>query len=255
MSATPAASPWKPDLLLPAWRTAGPREARAARSRISRLAIALERSYGTPDLGNLDDPLDEAAYIILTYQTDLDRARMVWAQLKARFPNWDAVLEAPAAELELVLRPSGFQRARAKLIRDLLGAVRKRWGLLSLAALDGLASDAAEVELRALPGLDIKGARCVLLYSLGRPVFPVDSNAFRFMQRYGVVAPAARYRRVSTHDELQALVPPEHRHALHVNLVVHGQRTCLPRIPRCGVCPVRRNCAMGRSQNRPGLSL
>jgi len=216
---------------------------------MKRLAYALERAYGTPDLGNLQDPLDEAVYIILTYQTDLDRARTVWQLLKSRFPDWDGALASPQEALEQVLQPSGFQRARAKLIRNLLAAVRRRWGQLSLKFLQLMTSEAAETELRGLPGLDIKGARCVLLYALNRSVFPVDSNTFRFMHRYGVIAPGAVYRRMATHNGLQSLVSPAHRHRLHVNLVVHGQRTCLPRNPKCSDCPVRRECPTPHSES------
>ncbi len=227
-------------LLSPRWRSG---KVSALRGRMRRLARILAREYGTPNLGNLPDPLDEAVYIVLTYQTDIARARSVWAELKRCFPSWGGVLDAPVAKLELVLGPSGLQRARAKLIRQLLEAVRLRWGTLSLDALHAMGDAEAETELRALPGLDIKGARCVLMYSLRRPVFPVDSNTFRFMQRFGVVRPSARYRRKTTHDGLQALVAPDDRHALHVNLVVHGQQTCMPKTPKCGACPVRRSCA------------
>ncbi len=242
--------PFRSTLLCPKWRTGIPSHKRAVRRRMQRLARIFERVYGTPDLGNLADPLDEAIYILITYQTDLERARAVWAELKARFPLWRDVLSAPAAELERVLRPSGFQLSRARLIRSMLQVVRRRWGALSLQALEMLDSERAEVELRALPGLDIKGARCVLMYALGRAAFPVDSNVFRFMRRYGVVASSARYRRKSTHDELQDLVAPSDRYRFHVNLVVHGQRTCVPRNPRCGSCVVQRTCSTGRDSSR-----
>jgi endonuclease-3 len=209
---------------------------------MARLADALERAYGTPDLGNHADPLDEAIYILITYQTDLARARGVWTALKQRFPSWTSVLEAPADVLRELLRPAGFQTARAVLIRQLLRAVVTRWGEPDLRALAKLSTAGAETELRALPGLDIKGARCVLLYSLNRPVFPVDSNTFRFMQRFGVLGEESRYRRRATHDDLQSRVSPADRYRLHVNLVVHGQRICLPRKPKCPDCAVRRSC-------------
>jgi endonuclease-3 len=57
-----------------------------------------------------------------------------------------------------------------------------------------------------------------------------------------VLAPEAVYRRRSLHDELEGLVQPERRRALHVNLVIHGQRTCLPRTPRCSACPAHSAC-------------
>jgi len=76
---------------------------------------------------------------------------MVWQQLKARFPKWDDALDSPQAALEQVLQPGGFQRARARLIRKLLAAVRERWGELSLRSLEPMTSETAEAELRALP--------------------------------------------------------------------------------------------------------
>jgi endonuclease III len=230
--------------IAPPWR-----DIERARRRMRRLSAVLAATYKTPDLGNVADPLDEAVYILLTYQTDIPRARQVLAALKTAFRSWQAVLEAPDAELSEVLRPSGFQRARARLVRKLLGGVLHSWGTLSLAPLHAFTDAAAEAELRALPGLDIKGARCVLLYSLGRSVFPVDSNVYRFMRRYGVLASESRYRRRATHDDLQELVPPAVRHDLHVNLVVHGQTTCLPRRPLCSVCPVRRTCPTGQGRS------
>lgn len=236
-----------PDLLRPAWRAATLNQERAIRRRVERLSATIEAFYGTPNLGNLDDPLEEAVYIILTYQTDLERARKVWTAFREQFQNWETVLSAPSIALEKVLQPSGFQQARARLIRSLLAAVQDRWSVLSLESLRSLTTAAAEAELRSLPGLDIKGARCVLLYSLGRAVFPVDSNAFRFMHRFGVLQPGARYRRRSTHDQLQGLVHPALRRNLHINLVAHGQQTCLPRKPRCRRCPVRRSCLAART--------
>jgi endonuclease III len=93
-----------------------------------------------------------------------------------------------------------------------------------------------------LPGLSWKGARCVLLYSLGRHVLPVDSNTFRILQRTGVLSRQAVYRRRTVHDAIQAAVPAHRRRTLHVNLVVHGQRTCLPRAPQCPRCPLNADC-------------
>jgi endonuclease III len=227
--------------LTPQWR-----DHALARRRIARVARALERAYGTPKLGNLPDPLDEAAYIILTFQTDIPRARLVWTALKAHFPSWREVLDAPDADLASVLRPSGFHFARARLLKAMLREVVRLIGELSLDVCRRMTTEDAEALLRSLPGLDRKGARCVLLYSLDRAVLPIDSNAYRFSSRYGILKAGTRYRRASVHDALQRIVPPRLRHDLHVNLVVHGQQTCTPRAPNCPGCPVRRSCVTGR---------
>jgi endonuclease III len=218
----------------------------AGRKRVRRLAALLAKTYGTPDLGNLIDPLDEAVYILLTLQTPISRAREVWLALRARFTTWDQVLSAPQEALADVLRPSGFHCQRAKILHDLLRAVRATFGELSLARCGAMITEEAERQLRGLPGLDRKTARCILLYSFDRAVFPVDSNTYRFSQRYGILRSDTRFRRASVHDALQALVPPAERRALHVNLVVHGQRTCLPRAPLCSTCAVRRSCETGK---------
>lgn len=219
-----------------------------AQARMERLAERLSNAYGTPNLGNVSDPLDECIYILTTYQTDLPRAQLVFDHLRRTFPTWEALMDGARHKLEDVLRPSGFQRSRAGIIRKLLAAVKARFGVYSLEALRAMSAEDAERELRALPGLDFKGARCVMLYSLGKRVLPVDSNTFRFMGRYGVLAKTARYRRRTTHDGLQRLVPEDARYALHVNLVVHGQTTCLPRTPKCSTCCVRETCSTGRSR-------
>jgi len=216
---------------------------------MSRLAERLARAYGTPDLGNQLDPLDEAVYIVLTYQTDLSRAQQTYRALRTRYPTWEQVASADARELADILRPSGLQRSRARLLRLLLESVRTRFGAYDLSKLRGTARTEAEAELRRLPGMELKGARCVLLYALGVPALPVDSNTFRFMRRFGVLTPRSIFRRKVVHDGLEQLVPPSCRHSLHVNLVVHGQRTCLPHGPRCPVCPVRRSCSTGRTMS------
>lgn len=220
--------------------------ARGARSRLERLDKLLEAAYQTPEtsLGNKCDPLDEAVYIILSFQTDLARFTATWARLRKAYPTWARLDRASESSIARVLREGGLQRQKARTLKQLFAAVKSAAGTLSLDALRGMDTKAAEALLLRLPGLSWKGARCVLMYSLGRDAFPVDSNVFRVLKRMGVLPRSAVYRRRSLHDKLQELVPPGRRRALHVNLVVHGQRTCLPLAPKCGACAVRPICAM-----------
>src|SRR5205823_13277940 len=115
-------------------------------------------------------------------------------------------------------------------------------GKHSLDLLRTMSDEEAERLLTRLPGLSWKAARCVLLYSLQRDVLPIDSNTFRILKRTGVLSRRAVYRRRTLHDAIQAAVPAHRRRALHVNLVVHGQRTCLPRAPKCVGCPLNTDC-------------
>lgn len=217
---------------------------RGASERLAHIDEILEATYGTPEagLGNKDDPLDEAIYIILSFQTDLRRSSATWSRLRESYPTWDAAERATASEMARVLRQGGLQRQKARTIKKLLLVVREFAGELSLNLLRWMNDSDAERVLTRIPGLSWKAARCVLLYSLGRDVFPVDGNTFRILKRSGVLSRRAVYRRRILHDALQATVQASRRRSLHVNLVVHGQRTCLPRNPKCRECRLLSTC-------------
>jgi endonuclease III len=212
--------------------------------RLAHIDSVLETAYGTPEgaLGNKPDPLDEAIYIILSFQTDLRRFSSTWCRLRAAFPSWDVLEGAAARDVARILRDGGLHRQKARTIRRLLREVRKVVGEHSLDLLRAMNDEEAEKLLTRLPGLSWKAARCVLLYSLGRDVLPIDSNTFRILKRTAVLSRRAVYRRRALHDAVQAAVPSHRRRALHVNLVVHGQRTCLPRTPDCACCPLNADC-------------
>ncbi len=226
--------------------TTAPPLRRGARERLAKMDRLLEKAYGTPEaeLGNKSNPLDEAIYIILSFQTDLARFGATWARLRSAYPRWEELERAPARQVARVLREGGLHRQKARTLKRFLIGVRRTAGELSLKFLAGMPDEEAEQVLTRLPGLSWKGARCVLLYGLRRDVFPVDGNTFRILKRAGVVNSTAIYRRRSLHDALQAAVPAPRRRALHVNLVIHGQRTCLPLVPQCERCPMRSVCAM-----------
>ena len=219
---------------------------RGARCTLQELDRLLDDAYGAPevDLDNKDDPLDEAVYIVLSFQTDLDRFRLVWKELRTTFPTWEQLALAPLRRVVKVLRPGGLQEQKAQTIRKLLKAAKEETGSYSLDVLQNMDDDEAERFLTHLPGLSWKAARCVLLYSLGRDVFPVDSNSFRIFKRAGVLGDRSVYRRRGLHDSLQEAIDRSRRKPFHINLVVHGQRTCLPRRPRCSSCAARSICPM-----------
>lgn len=214
------------------------------RLKLRALDRLLARTYGAPEvlLGNQANSLDEAVYIILSFQTDLTRFKETWQRLKAAFQQWEDAEYATVDEISAVLRPGGLHRQKATTIKRLLRAVRTDFGELSLDALRPMSSADAERALTRLPGLSWKGARCVLLYSLNRDVFPVDGNTLRIFQRTGVIPHSAVYRRRALHDGLQGAVAPPRRRPFHVNLIVHGQQICLPQSPRCPHCPVLNSC-------------
>lgn len=190
-------------------------------------------------LGNKSDPLDELVYIALTVMTEFG-VPAVYDSIRTRFSSWDAVLAADEGELVDLLRPIGLYHQRARRIREMLKAIREREGNLDLRGLHRLNDAEAEAYLVTLPGVGKKVARCVMLYSLGRDVFPVDAHVLRVLKRLGLADESLTLQKAQ--DALQEQIPDILRFTLHVNLVVHGRTVCRARKPRCGECVLAASC-------------
>lgn len=223
---------------------------------LDRISELLESQYGSADLGNKTDPLDELVYILLSVQTQQSGFQRTYKALRQRYPKWSAVIRAPMTQLVGVLRRGGLGRQKAKLLKGVLidalriskASARERGHRSSvirepsLSHLEFLTDEKAEAELTRLKGVGPKTARCVLMYSLGREVFPVDTNVYRIFQRIGLVQGTPWKK---SHDLLQDLVPRTLRRQLHVNLVHHGRKICTPRNPKCCECSLVSFCAHG----------
>lgn len=208
------------------------------------LADELDRSYGAParaplPLGNKSDPLDELVFILLTVMTQYGVER-TYGDLRRRFPCWDDALRAPEKDLAEALRPIGLSTQRARRIRALLAEIERREGILSLDRLRTLDDLHTEIYLLSLPGVGKKVARCVMLYSLDRNVFPVDTHVLRVLKRLGVLPEAISL--AAAQDAIQERIPELLRYTLHVNLVVHGRSVCRARRPDCGACVLAPSC-------------
>ncbi len=196
--------------------------------------------YGRPMHGNKKNPLDETFYILLSSQTDESKYQAAYLRLKKAFPSWNLVGPADEDRIEEMIRPAGLSRAKAKNIMRILEKVEADFGVRSLAALRRLDDQEAEAYLRSLPGVGPKTARCVLMYSLDREVFPVDTHNFRVLKRLGLHDFPLPIRR--WHDAIQDLVPEGLRFSLHVTLVSFGRDICRAGKPLCERCPLNRLC-------------
>ena len=192
-------------------------------------------------LGNKEDPLDELIYILLTlmtrFQPRIDRA---YEELQALGEGtWTRLLDVPADEIREVLRPLGFMERRTAQLLGLLEVVEQEYGG-DLSHLEAMPDEDAIAALTALPGVGTKTAKCVLMYSLGRPVLPVDVHVARVAARLGML-PAGTS--VEEADELlEPMVPPELRFDVHVQFVRHGRAVCKQPTPDCYACLLATSC-------------
>ncbi len=205
------------------------------------IAEQLAREYGKSDLGNKADPLDELIYIALTRQTHEKNALRTWDALTTAYPTWDLLLEAPEQEVAAVIADGGFSRQKARWIRQSLRLIKERRGELSLDFLEELDDSEAERFLCSLPGINIKSAKCVLMYSLERDVLPVDTHVRRVSERLGLLERGLTSK--SAHERLEAVVTPRIRFAYHVGAIMHGRQVCTVARPRCGECVLKQLCA------------
>jgi endonuclease III len=208
------------------------------------IARILSSQYGDHAHANKVNPLSELLFILCSLQTNEDLYKASYARLRARFPSFRLLADASEDEIAGTIELGGLARQKARVIRQILSRLTADFGTPTLAPLRSMSDTKCEDYLLALPGVGKKTARCVMMYSLGRSVFPVDSNCWRICRRLGWVRATRPDKSCSPRDmdRLQAGIPIHLRFKLHVNMVSHGRFCCLPANPRCEFCGLRQYC-------------
>ncbi|MEV4292865.1 endonuclease III [Nonomuraea bangladeshensis] len=192
--------------------------------------------------------VDQVVATVLSQATSDVNSGRAFARLKDRFPAWEQVADAPPEEIADAIRCGGIAERKARRIQEILAAIEDREGAITLDRLDGLDDEAAESYLTSLPGVGPKTAACVLMFSMGRAAFPVDTHVHRVTTRLGWIPPGTSA--AEAHRLLRPMVPPEVRHELHIALIRHGRTVCQARRPRCEECVLREVCAYGSDPAR-----
>src|SRR5215216_5132002 len=213
-----------------------------SRRRVLALRDRLRLVYGRPSAPPHRQPLDELILTVLSQSTNDRNRDVAFLRLRARFPSWSAVRDAPVEEVEAAIRPGGISKVKSQRIQDILRALDDPPSLDHLATMEVAA---ARAELTRLPGVGRKTAACVLLFAFGMPDVPVDTHVSRVGTRLGLFRPGAPFEEL--HDDMLALTPRGQELELHVNLLRHGRRTCVAQRPRCGECALRKMCPYATS--------
>lgn len=211
-----------------------------ALEHLEEVVRRLQEAHGSPRHGNKDDPLDELVYIILSNRTRQESAQAGFDALVEAFGSWAAMAEADTSDIIGAIRHLGLARVKGTQLLEILARLKADFGDVSLSDLSSWSSAEAEAYLVSLPGVSKKVAKCVLMYSMGRSVLPVDVHVHRVAARLGL--PAKR-RPDTSQDAIEGAVPEELRYSFHVNALAHGREYCRASRPRCGVCCVRERCA------------
>ena len=210
-----------------------PRESKAARhTRARKILAVLKRTY--PDAHcELDfvDPFQLTAATILSAQCTDVRVNMVTPELFRRWPDAFALAEAKQAEVEEVIRSTGFFRNKA---RSLIGLAR------ALVADHNGEVPRTMAELRPLPGIGRKTANCVLgnAYGLSEGI-TVDTHVLRLSRLLGL---SKERDAEKLERDLMDLIPREDWVMVSHLLIWHGRRVCIANRPKCGECGIAEWC-------------
>ena len=207
---------------------------------ISEINELLAREYGDHRWRRHRDPLSELIATILSQNTSDVNSGRAFASLVDTFGRWEEVVRADVAEIAAAIRSGGLSQIKAARIKEILRLIWEERGLLDLTFLDSQPISEARAWLRKLPGVGPKTAGCVLLFSLGKPVLPVDTHVYRVARRLGLIANSVSMEQA--HELLEAMVPPDDIYLFHMNLVEHGRRVCRSGRPRCAECVLREVC-------------
>jgi endonuclease-3 len=213
-------------------KRAGKQAGQGGRAQGAAVARRLARSYPQAHCSlDFASPFQLLIATILSAQCTDKRVNTVTGGLFARWPTAAALAAAGQAEVEAVIRSTGFFRAKARNIRGCCEALVERYG--------GEVPRTLE-ELVRLPGVGRKTANVVLGSGFGLPSgVVVDTHVGRISRRLGLTRHADAVR---AERDLVAAIPKSHWIAFSHRLIEHGRTVCTARRPRCEDCPLSGLC-------------
>ncbi|QCB92493.1 endonuclease III [Cellulomonas shaoxiangyii] len=203
--------------------------ARTRRARRIDRALAVRYPDAHCEL-DFRDPFELLIATVLSAQTTDVRVNQTTPELFARYPDAVALAAADLSELEEILRPTGFYRAKSRAVMGIGQALVERFGGEVPARLEDLVT---------LPGVGRKTANVVLGNAFGVPGITVDTHVARLSRRLGYTTSEDP---LVIEQDLQPLIERRDWTMACHRLIFHGRRTCFARRPACGACPVAALC-------------
>jgi endonuclease-3 len=177
-----------------------------------------------------DSPFQLLAATILSAQTTDEVVNSVTPALFARFPAPSDLVGANPEEVERLVHPTGFFRAKTRSLLGMAAALEERFGGEVPTAM---------ADLVTIPGVGRKTANVVRSVAFGLPGLPVDTHVGRLSRRLGLTVETDP---VKVEADLDAIVPARERGGFSLRLILHGRRVCVARKPRCDDCVLAHFC-------------
>jgi endonuclease-3 len=154
------------------------------------------------------------------------RVNVVVEKLYEKFPDVDALADAPVEEIEAIVHPCGLGKSKARDISACMKILRDEYG--------GQVPDDFDKVL-ALPGVGRKSANLIMGDVFGKPAIVTDTHCIRLCNRIGLVDQIKDPKKVEM--ALWKIIPPEEGNDFCHRLVMHGREVCTARTaPHCDRC-------------------
>lgn len=212
----------------------------STKARALEVCQRLLDAYGQPEWRNPLPALDELVSTILSQNTnDINRDR-AFESLHAAFPTWEAVRDADPDLVIDAIRTAGLANQKGPRIQRVLQQITQERGELDLEFLRDWPAEDVFDWLTRFKGVGPKTASIVMLFSLNKPAFPVDTHVYRVTGRLGIRAEETSV--VKAHQTLAEIFPEDQYYAAHLNLIRHGREVCHARNPECKRCVLKDIC-------------
>ena len=222
-------------------RIAVPAPTQLQRDHAAAVHARLLETYGEPTWRPYYKPMDELILTLLSQNTSDINSGRAFEALRARYPRWQEVLDAPVEELAETIRSGGLAYQKAPRIQAALRRIKEERGDFDLDFLSELPVDEVTGWLTSFDGVGHKTASIVALFCFNKAAFPVDTHVGRVTRRLGLADPKDNEEKIKAIWE--HLVPAEWFYALHLNLIRHGREVCQAQRPKCGRCALYAVCA------------
>jgi len=209
--------------------------------RARQILRILRREFSLPDWVNIPkEPFSTLIRTVLSQATNDKNSGKAFRNLGEKFEITPKVLaEADVKEIEKAIKVGGLYRNKSRVIKELSRVIIEKFD----GTLDFVRSSPLEETrklLLALPGVGPKTADVVLLFSVNKPVLPVDTHVNRVSKRLGLVASNADYERIRL--ALESLYSSKDYLTAHLMLIMLGRKYCKARSPLHESCPVNMLC-------------
>jgi endonuclease III related protein len=213
--------------------------ARANKKIIGSIYRTLLSYYGPREWWPGDSPFEIAVGAILTQNTNWANVEKAISNLKKHAALSVAAIHAiPAADLSLLIRPSGYYNVKTKRLKAFVNFLIDEYNG-DMALMETTATAGLRAALLTINGIGQETADSILLYALDRPVFVIDAYTKRVFSRHAILDINAEYGEYQDLFHLNVDADPAVYNEYHALIVSVGKDFCRPE-PRCKGCPLNK---------------